>query len=276
MTLSRLLRALFAPGLIAVSMSAAWSGVAGRVDSVSGSVMVGKGAQARILRASDQIIEGDLLTTDKDSWALLEMIDGATLTVRPQTQLRIDSYVYSESQASGNKSFLSLFQGAFRAVTGAIGAVNPRGYIISTPTATIGIRGTDHETAHYPPGMAGPGDEPGTYDKVNAGETFIRTPQGREVRVRPGRVGFAHLNAKQGPRLLASIPGFYRRHAELDRRLGERIRAIRERHDRVFKRRRQDPQARPDAGRKMTGQKSRREQALEARRKQRRDRQRKE
>src|SRR5258708_37026154 len=56
------------------------------------------------------------------------MVDGATFTLRPNTRLRIDAYVYSDTEASKNKSLLSLIQGALRAVTGAIGTLNRPGY----------------------------------------------------------------------------------------------------------------------------------------------------
>jgi len=263
-------RAVLVAALVAIPVPAAWPGVAGRVDSVSGPVTAGEGTQARILHAADPVNEGDLLVTDANSWALLEMVDGATITLRPQTRLRVDRYMYAESQPSAGSSLLYLFQGAFRAVTGAIGLNNPRGYRISTPTATVGIRGTDHETAHYPPGMVDPGNEPGTYDKVNAGETVIRTAQGQEVHVKPGRVGFAHLRARTGPRLLASVPGFYRRHAQLDGRLVDRIKAIRERHERIL-RRRQQPRAEQGRARNVQEQASRRQHAREARREHRRE-----
>jgi hypothetical protein len=230
MTPSALCPAVLGLCLLFLPTAPAWPGMAGSVDSISGSATISRqGAQPRPLRVADRLNEGDLLATGADSWALLDMVDGATFTLRPNTQLRIDAYVYSESEASKNKSFLSLIQGAFRAVTGAIGILNRPGYTITTPTATIGIRGTDHETAYYPPGAAEAGTEPGTYDKVNQGETFIRSPQG-EVRVRAGQAGFAHHRADQKPQVLASIPAFYRRHAEIDRRLVDRVKAIREKH----------------------------------------------
>ena len=230
MTPRALCPALLGLCLLFLPTTPAWPGMAGSVDSISGSATISRqGTQPRPLRVADQLNEGDLLATGADSWALLDMVDGATFTMRPNTQLRIDAYVHSESQASKNKSFLSLIQGAFRAVTGAIGTLNRPGYAITTPTATIGIRGTDHETAYYPPGTAEAGTEPGTYDKVNEGETFIRSPQG-EVRVRPGQAAFAPHRADQKPRVLVSIPAFYARHAEIDRRLVDRVKVIREKH----------------------------------------------
>ena len=57
--------------------------------------------------------------------------------------------------------------------------------------------------------------EPGTYDKVNQGGTYLQTAQGR-VDVAPGRAGFAGLRRAERPRVLASIPAHFRptRHEE--------------------------------------------------------------
>jgi len=118
-----------------------------------------------------------------------------------------------------NGRALSLLKGTLRAVTGSIVRSNGEGYRIVTPTATIGVRGTAHEPAYYPP--AAPGKridhEPGTYDKVNDGASCIRNPRG-EVDIKPGQQAFVHHNRRVSPRLLSRAPAFYRRHAEIDRR----------------------------------------------------------
>ena len=144
----------------------------------------------------------------------------ASLTLRPDTLLKIDVYRYDAAgAASENRSGLSLLKGALRAITGYIGRSNRDGYRIETPTATIGVRGTDHEPAYYPPPERGERmeHEPGTYDKVNDGESFIRNPRG-EVAVKPGQHAFVHHNGRVAPRVLARAPVFYQRHAEIDRR----------------------------------------------------------
>ena len=219
------------------------TGTAGTIDSLAGTVTIARsGGKPVGAHAGDALREGDTLSTGRDSWALLDMVDGATFTLRPQTRLRFDAYSYSESSVSDNKSFLSLLTGTFRAVTGAIGMINRAGYKVVTPSATVGIRGTDHETAYYPPGATDPGVEPGTYDKVNQGETFIRSAQG-EIRVRAGQAGFAHHRADRKPRVLASIPAFYARHAALDRKLTSRLREIRQRHEQKLRQLRTAPRA---------------------------------
>jgi len=73
-----------------------------------------------------------------------------------------------------------------------IGRRNKSNYLVNTPTAKIGIRGTDHEPYYVPspaPGETLPAP-PGTYNKVNVGETVIRTPGGTVV-VGANQIGFA-------------------------------------------------------------------------------------
>jgi hypothetical protein len=96
-----------------------------------------------------------------------------------------------------------------------IGRTARSNYKIVTPNATIGVRGTDHEPAYYPPGESGEA-EPGTDDKVNAGETVLRNADG-ETAISPGQAAFVHHLRLDRPRLLAAAPTFYQRRAPSDR-----------------------------------------------------------
>jgi hypothetical protein len=69
----------------------------------------------------------------------------------------------------------------------------------------MGIRGTDHEAAYVLPGRG----EPGTYDKVNTGATFLAGPGGR-VDIDPNEVGFASELPGAAPVLLEGVPAFMR------------------------------------------------------------------
>ena len=88
-----------------------------------------------------------------------------------------------------------------------VGKFNRNSYTLRTPTATIGIRGTDHETYYIPPGS--PDGEPGIYDKVFAGETSIQT-ETRQAAVVPDHASYVSDCGGQQPRVLPRIPGFYR------------------------------------------------------------------
>ncbi len=79
-------------------------------------------------------------------------------------------------------------KGGFRAITGLVGKLNKHNYKIATPTATIGIRGTDHETFVVPIGSTTAAA--GAYSKVNVGETTLTTNKGT-VNVLPNQMGFS-------------------------------------------------------------------------------------
>ena len=226
----------------------------GTIDSLEGNVRIMSADSDRAGAAGAEISEGDTVKSGENAWALLTMVDGASFTLRPNSQLRFDAYRYNpDGNASDNSSVLALARGALRAITGYIGRTNRAGYTIATPTATIGIRGTDHEPAHYPPGEHADRD-PGTYDKVNEGESFIRHPKG-ELGVKPGQYAFVHHDARVAPRLLRRPPAFYQRHAGFDKKAAARRqdfhRKFEEQYQRRAKERAQRPQQRENEKQKL-------------------------
>lgn len=211
---------------------------AGTVDLVDGEVKIIDAAKnVRSPKLGDVLSVGDSVVTGADGELHLAMEDGGQMAVRPNTRMTVDKY-----KAEGgvdDRSVISLVQGALRSVTGWIGKFQPKNYQIRTPTATIGVRGTDHETLVIPPDAKE--GEAGTYDKVNVGSTLLRTAQGT-TEVHPNQAGFASFSGKKRPALLPTVPGFFRPtknesrftdlhekiHKALDQRRDERIRKIRE------------------------------------------------
>lgn len=211
---------------------------AGKLDSFEGDVKITAKNITKSAAAGVEINEGDYVRTGANSWALFEMSDGASITLRPLTEIRISKYRFTEDgPAAQNSSLIDLTKGALRMITGLIGQSNRQGYAVKTATATIGVRGTDHEPAYYPPGDAEVRDqEAGSFDKVNDGETFIRNEGGQEVVVRRGRIAFMSQNRRLAPRLLDGEPQFFRRMAAFDRRVAARREAM---HQRIEERRKQ-------------------------------------
>lgn len=60
----------------------------------------------------------------------------------PQTP--VASAAAADSGQQGSRAFFKLLKGGFRAVSGLIGKADRNEYRVSTPVATIGIRGTDY------------------------------------------------------------------------------------------------------------------------------------
>jgi hypothetical protein len=123
----------------------------------------------------------------------------------------VAEFRYTGVEDGTEKVRYRLEQGGFRAVTGAIGRTHKKNYVIETPIAHMGVRGTDHETYYFPATgpVSGEGAKPGAYNKVNVGRTFIRTGAG-EVEIEPNQVGFV-ASANDVPVILPTVPGFFNR-----------------------------------------------------------------
>jgi len=96
---------------------------------------------ARLLSPGAKLEEGDVLSTATRSYAVIEMGDGARMTVRPRSVLALEEYKFEKQESA----VLRLFRGGLRAITGFISKRNRNAFKIRTPVATIGIRGTAFE-----------------------------------------------------------------------------------------------------------------------------------
>lgn len=122
--------------------------VAGKVGNMSGTLVVQRlDGTVTVVGPKSDIYAGDMLITAKDSYAQVEMNDGTRMTMRPNSNLRIESYQFRKEAPKEDNVILRLLKGGFRTVTGLIGKRgNPDAYKLRAATATIGIRGTDFST----------------------------------------------------------------------------------------------------------------------------------
>ncbi len=86
----------------------------------------------------DRVFQDQVVTTDATGVAQIEFLDGTRLAIGPGSILTLDSFVYA-SDASATKVAIGLARGSFRFITGNSGS---DAYQITTPAATIGVRGT--------------------------------------------------------------------------------------------------------------------------------------
>jgi hypothetical protein len=191
----------------------------GIVLTVEGGVNVISGKQECGPRHGLDLEEGDTVRTGEKSWAVLSLLDGAKITVRPTTEVRIDAYRFTESSdAVQNHAMLVLTRGSLRVVTGAIVKGRNTGYRVRTPEVTMEMRGTDHDVTHVAPQFTPIGDAaPGSYGKSYAGEAVFAS-SGGELTLRDGQAAYAALRVRAPPRLLTFEPGFFSVHSFIDRR----------------------------------------------------------
>ncbi|MDX2218781.1 MAG: FecR family protein [Burkholderiales bacterium] len=138
-----------------------------------------------------QLRSGDLIQTGPDGEVHLAFIDGALMSIRKNTQLRIGTYAYDPPGQLA--AVFELVRGTVRSVTGLVARQSPADYRIQTRLATIGVRGTDHEPYVLLEGED-PETPPGVYNKVNKGESTLQPlalpDASAKQAIAPGRVGF--------------------------------------------------------------------------------------
>jgi len=117
--------------------------VAGWVDFASGSAsLVDSRGQQQRLTKGDNLDNGHTVRTGADGRAQIRFTDGAYVSLQPNSEFSIKDYAFDGKTDGNERGFFALARGAMRTVTGLIGRVNKNRYQVSTPTATIGIRGT--------------------------------------------------------------------------------------------------------------------------------------
>jgi len=133
---------LFAAALLGAAH--AWAGQAvGTVVNLSGPLLAKKAdGTAKVLSVKSAVEQGDTLVSEKDTYARIRFIDNSEITLRPNSQLKIDNFSFEEDKPEQDSAAFNLVKGGLRAVTGTLGKRNKEKFGMNTPTATIGIRGT--------------------------------------------------------------------------------------------------------------------------------------
>lgn len=92
------------------------------------------------VRRDVPIRSGDRIRTGRDGRVALRFADGAQMSIQGGSEFRVDSYVFDQDR---QRSFFELIKGSIRVISGRIGKRDPQDWRLTTPTATIGIRGTE-------------------------------------------------------------------------------------------------------------------------------------
>ena len=94
----------------------------------------------------DKLMRNELVVTGAASIAVIQLNDDSRMTLRPKSAFHVNQFNMNDDSSSQQSVVLNLLRGGLRLVTGLIGKVNPAGYRLNTPIATIGIRGTEFST----------------------------------------------------------------------------------------------------------------------------------
>lgn len=178
---------------------------AATVTNMNGTVSAQKAdGSVRLLSQKSEVDVGDVLTTEQNSFARLKFTDGGEITMRPGTVLNINAYQFEESKPKEDSFIFDLVKGGFRTITGLIGKRGNRdAYRANSPTATIGIRGTDYGSLLC---QANCGKLPdGQYIDVKQGKINVSNRAG-SLDVDVGQFAYVK-DANTAPVLLPGDPG---------------------------------------------------------------------
>lgn len=137
------------------------------------------GGERRIVVEGGPVYPGEIVETSGNGHAILVFRDNTKVTVQPRTQFRVENFVYNRESPGDGSVVFNLLRGGMRVLTGLVGRSRPQSVRMSTPTATVGIRGTGLDIVSEPDGCAAPGGA--------AGCTLVATWDGEGV-LNPGTV----------------------------------------------------------------------------------------
>jgi hypothetical protein len=129
--------AIYAAAALATSPAHAQARV-GEAVVIKNEVVRVAGAATRQVNVGDGVLRDETLRTGLDSAARLVMIDSTNLSLGPNATIKLDRTVFNDEHSYRDIA-IRLTTGAFRFVTGHS---EKTAYKITTPLATIGVRGT--------------------------------------------------------------------------------------------------------------------------------------
>jgi hypothetical protein len=217
------LQRLLACLLLAVSAGAG-AQEAGRVILSIGEVTIQRGAAVSAAPVGSVLNNGDTIRVGAASNAQVRFVDEAIIALRPGTEFKVDDYNWPGAASGVERAFFSLVKGGLRTVTGAIGKTNQQNYKVTTPTATIGIRGTNFNLVHCDADCQnrdGSAARGGTYGGIFDGRIGVANQTGEAVF---GVDEFFHVASIATPpeRLIGPPPFLGDRLAGATRRKGEK------------------------------------------------------
>lgn len=100
-------------------------------------------APAQLIKRGASIHVGDVITTSGNAHVHVRFVDGAFLSVRPGSRLKVVDYDYNSQAPKKSTVRFDLQEGVARSITGAAGQAAKDRFRLNTPVAALGVRGTD-------------------------------------------------------------------------------------------------------------------------------------
>ncbi len=207
-----LVSCLFSAGVLAKEV--------GQFTSVEGKVNLHKKGKPEAISVQPKTgaEEKDAVKTEAMSRAQIQFLDASTMTVAPLSNVTIESYMYDTKK--GELGCLSeLTKGLVHLVVNPLAKLEKKEFLVKTPTAIMGIRGTelylligpDFTDVYVKTGTVSAESRPAKLEKSEAGPAsnqYVKTLM-RQAEVRaagPRRVMVNGMHALRIPGPMTTIP----------------------------------------------------------------------
>ena len=139
--------------LVCLSCFAAgvWAGDVGQIKAATGSVFLERQGQRLPATVGMPVQESDSLVTGADGSAGVTFSDNSLLSVGPSSVLAIERYAFDSTTHSGYFD-ASLKKGTLAVVSGKMVKQSPGAMTVRTPSAIMGVRGTEFVVKVIEPG----------------------------------------------------------------------------------------------------------------------------
>lgn len=133
---------LLSSALLVLSSAALAQEWAGTVKGVAGVVSVDRGGKTLPLALGDKVFPGDRLLSGAGGRIAVTLRDDTLISTGANSQVALKDFSFNPSTQDGNL-MIAVLRGVTAMVSGLLAKTNPNAMQVTTPTATIGIRGTE-------------------------------------------------------------------------------------------------------------------------------------
>ena len=188
-----LLRAMVAAAVLVFGFApdrAAAQEAIGAVSRIQGEANATRGGATRALSLNSPVFRSDIVSTGEAARLEVAFTDDTRLTLGEKAKLTLDTFVFNT--AAGRRTIRFGVVGALRFLSGKLSKLVSSRVSVTTPVATVGIRGTEF--------IAGPIDDQALGVLLIEGAVSVSNAAGQRILNRPGQgTNIAAPGAAPGP-----------------------------------------------------------------------------
>jgi hypothetical protein len=162
----------------------------GAVTRIQGEVSGTRGGATRALALNASVFRNEVVSTGEAARLEVTFTDNTRLTLGERARLTLDTYAFNSAAGSGTIKLVVV--GAFRFLSGQVSKLASSDVSVTTPVATLGIRGTEF--------WGGPIDNQALGVFLIEGAVSVSNTAGEQILSQPGQgTNIAAPGASPGP-----------------------------------------------------------------------------